>query len=403
MAFSAQVCKVMIASPSDVIEERRIVREILHSWNDVNSAFRKLVLLPIGWETNTTPEMGDHPQEIINRQILKDADILIGIFWTRLGTSTREYKSGTVEEIEKHVKAGKAAKLYFSTAPVHPDSVDHEQYEALKEFKAKCRDLGLLETFTDVADFRAKFSRHLQLELNQDSYRQPEATATPTALSNATIQLSIQAQELLLNAVEDNNGHIMHLRHLGGEDIQTNNKNFIEDRSPRSAALWNGAIKELVRLGLISDVGYEGEMYAVTNEGYEWAGRHNAAMPLELGLELTGNPPQQTLFIQANKKIKVSRVDYMLSNEASVSGEDVTVHGTEVKIPINDGLLLTLWNSPRPDKVHYDHSGPAKLGVTVSCGEKKYELILPVLLEAFLQNNTMYRKISGRKTFSGLT
>jgi hypothetical protein len=32
--------------------------------------------------------MGDEPQKIINKRILKDADLLVGIFWTRLGTPT---------------------------------------------------------------------------------------------------------------------------------------------------------------------------------------------------------------------------------------------------------------------------------------------------------------------------
>lgn len=179
MPFSAQVLKVMIASPSDVIEERKAVREIPHTWNDVNSAFRNLVLLPLGWETNTTPTMGAHPQEIINKQLLEEADILVGIFWTRLGTSTTAYKSGTVEEIKKHTDAGKTAKLYFSTSPVRPDSVDPEQYQALREFKSECQGGGLLETFTDLADFRAKFERQLQIELNRDIYKQQASTVPP--------------------------------------------------------------------------------------------------------------------------------------------------------------------------------------------------------------------------------
>ena len=135
MSYSAVVYKVMIASPSDVSAERSIVREVLSEWNVVNADVRRQVLLPIGWETHTVPEMGDRPQALINKQILHDCDLLVGVFWTRIGTATGEYASGTVEEIEEHIKAGRPTMLYFSSAPILPDSVDHDQYRRLKEFR----------------------------------------------------------------------------------------------------------------------------------------------------------------------------------------------------------------------------------------------------------------------------
>jgi hypothetical protein len=72
--------------------------------------------------------MGDtqHPaarrssSKIINRQLLDEADIVVGIFGTRVGTRTEKYVSGTVEEIKRHVAAGKTAKVYFSDIPVSP-------------------------------------------------------------------------------------------------------------------------------------------------------------------------------------------------------------------------------------------------------------------------------------------
>lgn len=96
MPFQANVLRVMIASPGDVDLERTIVTQELHGWNDVNASTRQLVLLPVKWETHSTPEYGAHPQTIINRQLLEDADILIAIFGTRIGTPTVEHVSGTV-------------------------------------------------------------------------------------------------------------------------------------------------------------------------------------------------------------------------------------------------------------------------------------------------------------------
>ncbi len=76
----------MIASPSDVSAERGLIREVLAEWNAVHSEMRGLVLLPIGWETHSTPEMGDRPQSIINKQILKDCDLLVGVFCGEQGS-----------------------------------------------------------------------------------------------------------------------------------------------------------------------------------------------------------------------------------------------------------------------------------------------------------------------------
>jgi len=105
--------------------------------------------------------MGDRPQAIINKQVLKDCDILIAIFWTRLGSPTGVAASGTVEEIEEHIAAGKPAMIYFSSAPVVADSIDPDQYAALKAFKAECQRRGLIEFYDSLADFREKlFSAH---------------------------------------------------------------------------------------------------------------------------------------------------------------------------------------------------------------------------------------------------
>jgi len=161
MAYTATVYNVMIASPSDVDDERSIVRDVVHEWNSIHAQDRVTVLMPIGWETDSSPAMGGRPQEIINDQVLQRSDLLIAVFWTRIGSPTREAASGTIEEIERHVSSGKAAMIYFSSAPVRADSVDQEQFDAIQEFKAQCRSRGLIEEYESLAEFRQKLTRHL--------------------------------------------------------------------------------------------------------------------------------------------------------------------------------------------------------------------------------------------------
>jgi hypothetical protein len=275
MSYRATVFKVMIASPSDVEPERAIIREMLSEWNAVNSDRRQIVLLGVGWETHSAPEMGDRPQAIINKRVLRDCDLLVGVFWTRIGTATGNYPSGTVEEIEEHLKLGKPTMLYFSDAPVVPQSLDTGQYAALLKFKQSCKSRGLLETYSSLTDFKSKFYRQLQIKLNQDAYfvggQLPASSAMAQPQQAAVLPLSREAQVLLLECADDPAGMIMRIQFDEGTVIQSSRKNFVEENNPRSVAIWEGALEELVSNGLLSSSGAKGEVFTLTRKGYELA------------------------------------------------------------------------------------------------------------------------------------
>jgi len=265
----------MIASPGDVASERSIIRETIYEWNAVHSQLRKIVLLPVGWESHSTPEMGGRPQEIINNQILDKCDLLVGVFWTRIGTSTGKHVSGTVEEIENHIEAGKPTMLYFSDQPARLDSVDQDQYEKLKEFKKSCQNRGLYQTYDSHSEFKEKFYHHLQIKLNEHPifFSNNESPIETTLIQTDTSipNLSDEARILLKEASIDNHGTIMFLEYLGGTDIQTNGKNLIADQNPREIATWKAAIEELVINNLVEEQGYKGEIFQVTAFGYQIA------------------------------------------------------------------------------------------------------------------------------------
>jgi hypothetical protein len=122
---------------------------------------------------------------------------------------------------------------------------------------------------------------------------------------------------------------------------------------------------------------------------------------LRLGVSVEGNPPSQLLRVTANQPVELSRVEYMLSSEATIEAEDVSKQGDKIEIPINDGSVLKLWNTPRADRNHYDHSGPAKIAVTVSTDGETSQYILPIQMQSGMQGNTMVRKLVGSKTFYG--
>lgn len=160
MSFTAKVLRIMIASPSDVVRERKVIPEVINQWNAENSDLFGVVVLPIMWEIHSTPEMGERPQAIINRQVLEKADALIGAFWSRLGTPTGTAPSGTVEEIEEIRKQGKRVLLYFSKAP-YPQSTDFDQVAKLKEFKSQCFQQGIVFEYRTIPELKTVLLRHL--------------------------------------------------------------------------------------------------------------------------------------------------------------------------------------------------------------------------------------------------
>ncbi len=127
MAYDSRVFRILIASPSDVDEEREIAVRVIQEWNNLYSYTRRVTLLPLRWETHTAPEYGVRPQEVINRTIVDDCDLLVGVFGTRIGTPTGSAESGTLEEIERVAKAGKPVMLYFSRVGADPAQLDLDQ------------------------------------------------------------------------------------------------------------------------------------------------------------------------------------------------------------------------------------------------------------------------------------
>lgn len=155
------IFRALVASPSDCTHERRLIPEVIAEWNAVHSYSNAAVIEPVLWETHSRPDLGERPQGIINKQLVANCDLLIGAFWTRLGTPTGEAVSGTAEEIEQFRAAGRPVLLYFSGAPVVPDSLDAAQYAALTEYRKSLDDQGLYSRYESLAELRAQLQRHV--------------------------------------------------------------------------------------------------------------------------------------------------------------------------------------------------------------------------------------------------
>lgn len=173
MSYVARVFKVFIASPSDVQLEREQIHAAIAQWNDLHAEKTKIMMLPVGWDTSAAPELGRPAQDYINLDILDKCDIVIGVFWTRVGTPTRNNVSGSVEEILRSSEKRRLTMLYFSNKSVELAKVDTKQYEALQKFKKKIQkeNRGMYIEFGDNDDFEQMIYRHLQIKVNEDKLR----------------------------------------------------------------------------------------------------------------------------------------------------------------------------------------------------------------------------------------
>jgi hypothetical protein len=268
MAYTASVLNIMIAAPSDVSTEVKIAYEVVHAWNNINAEDKKVVLIPIGWGTHSAPSMDDSAQAIINSQVLAKADLLIAIFWTRLGTETAKFDSGTVEEIEQNISAKKPTLVYFSSKNAPPRLGNTKQFKNLEKFRKNLESRGLYWSFDSETQFRELLSRQLGQTIIQYIAEKPSIPTSAAESPKPSLDISEDARELILQASQDENGYIHYRHQFGGRSLLTNGRNFTEDQTPRIQARWEAVLQQLEDNGLIESRGAKREAFKVTDKGY---------------------------------------------------------------------------------------------------------------------------------------
>ncbi|MCB5266485.1 MAG: hypothetical protein PHU99_08030 [Candidatus Cloacimonetes bacterium] len=194
MAYNAKVIRIFITSPGDVQKERGLTRETIHEWNMLNSVARGIILLPVGWETDSVSSYGAPPQDDINMKLLKSCDLLIGVFWSKLGTPTDQYPSGSVEEIELHASQGKQIMLFFSKAAIPQSLIDEKQLAALRKFRKSINGKCLYKEYEDSDKFKELLSVQLSAKLQESWVLADNTLANPIA---ETIQDTVKATDIV--------------------------------------------------------------------------------------------------------------------------------------------------------------------------------------------------------------
>jgi len=163
---TARIIRVFISSPDDVVEERNIVREQIYAWNSTFSIENEIVLLPVGWDKELRMGYGLAPQEKVNKELLPHCELLIAIFGEKVGSRTKNYSSGTIEEIALHTEHGKEALIFFKE--LDTNGIDNnEEYEKLQTYKDSIKDKCIYNEFSSIEDFKNKFRDQLNLHMQE--------------------------------------------------------------------------------------------------------------------------------------------------------------------------------------------------------------------------------------------
>jgi hypothetical protein len=209
MSFDAHVLNVLIASPSDTTRARDVIEKTLHGWNGDRAAREQVILLPRRWEGDSVPLLGDvDGQSVINAQLVDEADILVGIFYSRLGSPTPRDRSGTAEEVERVRAAGKPVHIYFSEMPL-PHDVDPSELAELQKFKTDMRTKGLYGSFASEDDLRTKVRSAIEFDL--DRMQLGQASAGGRAVQHAILRAHYEVRQYATGGRIDTHGLTHHL------------------------------------------------------------------------------------------------------------------------------------------------------------------------------------------------
>lgn len=249
----------MIGGPSDVQDEVSIAFEVIHNWNYINSFLHSLVLLPSHWSINAYPTLRKKPQKALDEQLVEKSDMLISVFGSRIGTPTDDYISGTVEEIEEHLKEDKPVMVFFSKN-IDKSKTNAEQISKLLSFQEDMYSRGLCDEYADLAEFKNKLTDKLALYVNDNFFglraldenpfnQMPKVTGKTSILKESDI-------ENLKKWIESGSAESHSIDFIGDQSIIKLGRNQINLANGREKVAWNGFFERLLEVGFIEIFGY---------------------------------------------------------------------------------------------------------------------------------------------------
>ncbi|MDX2081376.1 MAG: hypothetical protein SFU53_11390 [Terrimicrobiaceae bacterium] len=189
MSAKIDLLHLTLCGPGDVEAEIKIAQEVVTEWNTHHGDALGLFVQHRYWKTDAYPDASERGQGVINRQLIDDTNILVGLFWSRFGSPTGLASSGTEEEIRRGISLKKHVAIYFSDQDPLPPDTTTSQLAQLNLFREEMRNSGLTWSFRTRAEFRSLFAGHLAKTIHE--LRGKSSTKAPTKRARKTISQTI--------------------------------------------------------------------------------------------------------------------------------------------------------------------------------------------------------------------
>lgn len=183
---------VFIASPSDVVKERKALAGIIEEINLTHGAPLGYQLELWQYEKNAYPS-ADRPQALIN-SIVKPYQVFIGVMWKRFGTPTATAGSGTEEEYNIAYEAWQKKQMievmfYFCRKPYLPETLEeNEQMGKVLKFKNQLNGKSFIWEYASANDFEEKIRKHLCLLMNNEMEKKRQPGKMKTMPDEETVR-----------------------------------------------------------------------------------------------------------------------------------------------------------------------------------------------------------------------
>lgn len=149
----------LISCPDDVQDDIKAVLQAFDSVNRNIGELHHIHLVTLFWKNDAIPAAGNSAQAIVNQQLLNKADGVIALFWTRFGTPTDKYGSGTEEEIERAIADNKDVLLFCSERRIVPNKLIPEQHVKVENFKNRFH--GLFASYKSKTELKTRLTHAL--------------------------------------------------------------------------------------------------------------------------------------------------------------------------------------------------------------------------------------------------
>ena len=225
-AFSKAHAIVVLFTPDDearLREQFRGVNEPLHETELIGQARPNVLFeagMAMGWSEDRTV--------LVELGTLRSFSDVAGRHVIRLDSSTQR-------------RQDLAQRLEAAGCPVNTGGTD---WHTTGDFLAAINSMGQVSSETDTTE------------------EQPIPS---------TSQMSEEAIGLLVEAAKDRDGVILVIWSVGGLLLETNGKGFVRSGDARSEAKWEQAVMELLKKGYVTDRSGDGEVFKVTQLGFEAA------------------------------------------------------------------------------------------------------------------------------------